>query len=130
MCIFCCYLLCVEVLAIVFRLSPLTQGLLRFFPYVPSVPPDAGVDQIDLKNRGIPSIRFRLPLEIRGLTSEVFPFWSDTQPYATRKKKQISRFAFTGVSGFSLLKRPRPGPGFSTADNLAGETADGVVRPC
>jgi hypothetical protein len=33
MCIFCGYLLCVEVLAIVFRLSPLTQGLLRFFPY-------------------------------------------------------------------------------------------------
>src|SRR5262245_16066719 len=33
MCIFCGYLLCVEILAVVLRLSPLTQGLLRFFPF-------------------------------------------------------------------------------------------------
>jgi len=33
MCIFCGYLLCVEVLTILFRWSALTQGLLRFFPY-------------------------------------------------------------------------------------------------
>ena len=33
MCIFCGYLLCVEVLAVVVNLSALTQGLLRFFPY-------------------------------------------------------------------------------------------------
>ena len=33
MCILCGYLLCVEILTIVFRWSALTQGLLRFFPY-------------------------------------------------------------------------------------------------
>ncbi len=33
MCIFCGYLLCVEVMTVMFRWSPLTQGLLRFFPY-------------------------------------------------------------------------------------------------
>ena len=33
MCLFCGYLLCVEVMTVVFRWGGLTQGLLRFFPY-------------------------------------------------------------------------------------------------